>query len=309
MILHQCEKPIEPQHFKSIRFNWGLLKNEENQEMMQLYDKNGNQLERSVIREKLDMSLKAKIYDRMWGQTLAIPSFFLRRTPVSFEYVFSNSNVATQCYRLVIYIIAVVFMIKSQLRFPYEWLNIILVMLTGLIGIGILSSLLNAATVTEIKVNSAGAMFSGWFGSTSIHYGDIIGIFNNREMMASASISSSFGFWNMMTFLRGFRVLSWYSWMGSTLDPKSRYQMASEPIDNTPTSSAYMNRISIVTAEKDIEYLFVGAGNQPFIKALAIIIYMSRKHNPNCFIDPKAIRAAEKGEEDFIAWKRCHKLY
>ena len=258
--------------------------------------------EKIGLKTPFELSLNFKESDMMSGQSLAIPAFFLEEPIPEFEYIFKNGTATTQYVYAIAFIIVVWIVIGYQIWFTNIFHNLLMLAALAIAGTSILTGFANVIKVTTIKVNNNGARFSGWFASTSMNYDEIISINNQRELTVWASI------WNYlsassMTFYGDERLHS-----NLFVDrPGGRWLFSSEPASGLSTSSSYINKITISTPARSVDYQFVGAGNQSFIKALAIIIYLARKHNRGCHVDPSAIRAAEKGEEDFTEWQRHHK--
>lgn len=257
------------------------------------------------LKTPFHLSLQFKESDMMSGQSLAIPALFLEEPIPEFEYIFKNGTATTQYVYAIAYFIVVWIVIGYQIWFTNIFHNLLMLAALAIAGISIFTGFANVIKVTTIKVNNNGARFSGWFASTSMNYEEIISINNQREVTIWASICSYFDLTSFPYYWR--ERLHSNIFIDRPYGPGSSSLFSSEPASGISTSASYINKITISTPERSVDYQFVGAGNQSFIKALAIIIYLARKHNRGCHVDPSAIRAAEKGEEDFTEWQQHHK--
>ena len=160
----------------------------------------------------------------------------------------------------------------------YVWLTFKFLMWLLLIFFSI-CGLVRTLRITSIEINNESAVFRGMIGATTLRFDKMINIQNERQLNNAGKI---------LDMLDRCFLFAWLS--------------LSSYINEASGSVLYVNRISISSLEQSVDFTFSGGEQQSFIKAMATIIFLSRRKSNNCFISESAIKSAEKGRGDYEDW-------
>lgn len=233
------------------------------------------------------------------GTILSIPRFLIDNSLESFELSFKTSAPSYFILYALIYFASAIFILPYFLLDESTFWNLIVIIIFIAIGVSVFTGFERAVRVTSITTDNEGATFSGWFSTQRLEYKSIISIYNRRQannLMATRDSSSYF--YSFLAFL----FCGWIGLIAHRLWTRDDFETLS--VDDSSSSSDFTNNIMISTPDRSVSYCFRGGENLEFVRALAIIIYMTKKLNKKCVVSPSAIRAAEKGEEHYYKWQR-----
>jgi hypothetical protein len=160
----------------------------------------------------------------------------------------------------------------------YVWLTFKFLLWLLLIFFSI-GGLFRTLRITSIGINNESAVFRGTTGTTTLRFDKMINIQNERQLNNAGKI---------LDMLDRCILFVWLS--------------LSSYINEASGSVLYVNHISMSSLEQSIDFTFSGGEQQSFIKAMAVIIFMSRRKSNNCSISESAIKSAEKGRGDYEDW-------
>ena len=215
---------------------------------------------------------------------LALPGKVLENPENEFSYTFYS-------WSWVQYFLAILALMPvSVFGIPFFWhqedydIAIALGVIAFIVFFFMLFGLFQTLKVTCIVCDNLGVTFSGSIGRKRLFYKRIIFISNDRYINGRGRLFGTGGF-----FIPGRGFGTPRPSMGlKTMGPQS------DMLDTSSTSSAYSNTVSVSSTLGNVSFTFSGGGNREFVRALAIIIYMSKLKNPDCNISKRAIFAAAK---------------
>jgi hypothetical protein len=253
------------------------------------------------IAQKMRDSVKSSLVDRLQSiDTIDALSKTLD-LPANFENIIDNPDSPFEyTYRAYSYFISLIILSASIITFyllmtgvwtvedSSNW-NLFLMVITVLFAIFSTVSLLDSIRVISIYLDQDSVTFKGLFFATRMNYKNVFSIQNARLATGGIPVLSSI--FLIFSSIRFYHLMTQFE------------EVASEPADNSSTSREFRNHISISSFDDHISFSFSGGDNPQFVRALAIIILMSKLKNPSCFIDKKSLLAAEKGYDDYSNWQ------
>lgn len=244
---------------------------------------------------------KQQYYDEleMVGR-LALPEELISNPDRNFQYKFRTYSHLLQlalipCFLVGIWIIYMNMESNPGMneRLPdlelliwYYGTMLILLILT----VSCLLNFLKIVRITAITVDHGGAVFHSTTAQRRLNYSQIICIDNQKRANGWTIVDSIISG-------NGSPVK-----ISSTRETRTSMIGFVPDVDNASTSRSVTNHMRISTASQNVSFTFTGGENGQFIRALAIIIFMTKKKNPSCNISVSAIKAAEKGYEDYSKW-------
>jgi hypothetical protein len=233
---------------------------------------------------------------------LALPEDLASNPDRSFRYTFRTYSYLLQLLLIPCFIAGIsiiylhmqsdpgVYNVVERVQLLFWYYASMLVLL--IFAISCLINFLQTCKVTSITVDHGGAVFYSTAAKRRINYSQIISIDNERR-------ANGWTFFSIFNMGEGLANIS-----PAYFGRRSSMVGIGPDADIASSSRSFTNNIRISTTSQNVTLTFTGGENGQFVQALAIIIFMTRKKNPSCNISSSAIKAAEKGYEDYSRWLR-----
>jgi hypothetical protein len=236
------------------------------------------------------------------SRRLALPVELVSNPDRNFKYTFRSYSHLLQLLLIACFLTGISFIYMHMLTDPgadsaygnFEmafWYYGSMIFLL-ILSLSCLINFLQLVRVTSITVDHGGVEFYSTAAKRRLNYGQIISINNERRANG----------WTFINLFSMGEILANVS--PAYFGRRSSMVGIGSDTDIASTSRSFTNNFHISTASQNVTIIFTGAENGQFIRALAIIIFMAKRKNPDCYISPVAIKAAEKGYEDYSRWLR-----